>query len=224
LSRSVDAAFFDLYGTLVELVVLEEACEDAAPGRGAELATRWRARQLEATWLLTCMGRWSDFDTVTREALGVAAGEMGLDAGPPGELAGAWARLGPRAGVTALLDRLAAAGIPAGVLSNGTGAMIRATLDGAGLAGRLAPLLSVDPAQVYKPAPAVYRLATEASGLPPERIGFVTANGWDAAGAAAFGLRVAWLRAPGGSLPAVGRLERPPAAVGIDEVAGVFGV
>jgi hypothetical protein len=42
------------------------------------------------------------------------------------------------------------------------------------------------------------------------RIGFVTANGWDAAGAASFGFRVAWLRSdPSVPFPRVG--ARPPA-------------
>ena len=42
----------------------------------------------------------------------------------------------------------------------------------------------------------------------PEDIGFVTANGWDAAGAGAFGFRVAWLRTnPSAILPAVGAPE-----------------
>ena len=50
-------------------------------------------------------------------------------------------------------------------------------------------LLSVDAVGRFKPDPAAYQLACEASGVEPARIGFVTANGWDAAGAAS-------LRAP----------------------------
>ena len=37
-------------------------------------------------------------------------------------------------------------------------------------------LLSVDRARRFKPHPSVYRLAVEATGLPAERIGFVTAQ------------------------------------------------
>ena len=68
--------------------------------------------------------------------------------------------------------------------------------------------LSVDAARQFKPHPMVYRLAVEVTGLPAQQIGFVTANGWDAAGAGTFGFRVAWLRpAPTASLPAVGAPE-----------------
>ena len=73
--RPVDAVFFDLFGTLLSLAPLDEACDRLAPGRGAEIAARWRARQLEASWLRTAMERWVDFDVVTRRCpAGDAAG------------------------------------------------------------------------------------------------------------------------------------------------------
>ena len=53
-----------------------------APGRGAEIAARWRARQLEASWLRTAMERWVDFDVVTADALGHVLREMGVAAEP----------------------------------------------------------------------------------------------------------------------------------------------
>ena len=51
-------------------------------------------------------------------------------------------------------------------------------------------VLSVDTVRIYKPSPEVYKLAPNAFGLEPARIAFVSANGWDCAGAAAFGFRV----------------------------------
>ena len=81
--------------------------------------------------------------------------------------------------------------------------------------------LSVDASRQFKPAPSVYQLAVDATGLPANRIGFVTANGWDAAGASAFGFRVAWLRpGPTASLPAVGAPE--PIVVTWPEIATTF--
>lgn len=223
---SVDAVFFDLYGTLVDLAGLEWACEVALPGRGAELATRWRARQIEATWLRNAMDRWADFTAVTEQALEVAAAELAIDLDPTvvaRTLLPAWFILPPRIGVDEELDRLDAAGVPVGVLSNGSVAMVAQTLDGASLGGRFRWLLSVDAVRRYKPAPEVYRLALDAAGGAADRIGFVSANGWDAAGAAAFGFRVAWLQAPGAELPAVGPLEPAPTAVTLDGVAELFG-
>lgn len=225
-ARPIGAVFFDLYGTLVDLAGLEWACDVAAPGRGEALASRWRQRQIEATWLRNSMDRWASFDVITEEALGIAAAELEIELVPAdvaGTLLPAWRILPARLGTDALLDRLDAAGIGAGVLTNGSEAMVEATLDGAGLDGRFRWVLSVDRVRRYKPAPVVYGLAVDASGESPARIGFVTANAWDAAGAAAFGFRVAWLRAAGGALPAIGQLDAQPVAVALDEVAAVFG-
>ncbi len=81
--------------------------------------------------------------------------------------------------------------------------------------------LSVDTARQFKPHPSVYQLAVDATGLPAKQIGFVTANGWDAAGAGVFGFRVAWLRpGPTASLPAVG--AREPIIATWPEIVPIF--
>src|SRR6188474_550642 len=77
-ARPVDAVFFDLFGTLLSLAPLDDACDRLAPGRGAEIAARWRARQLEASWLRTAMERWADFDVVTVDALRATLQESGV--------------------------------------------------------------------------------------------------------------------------------------------------
>ncbi len=71
--------------------------------------------------------------------------------------------------------------------------MLDAAVEAAGLTPLLDQVLSVDALGVYKPDPRVYRLAVERLETPAEAILFVSANGWDAAGASAFGFRVAWL-------------------------------
>jgi 2-haloacid dehalogenase len=90
--------------------------------------------------------------------------------------------------------------------------------------GRVPPMdhyLSVDAARRFKPHPSVYQLAVDATRLTTKRIGFVTANGWDAAGASAFGFRVAWLRpGPTASLPAVGAPE--PILATWQEIVSIF--
>jgi 2-haloacid dehalogenase len=203
--RRVGVVCFDLYGTLVDLAPLDLACEPLAPGRGGPLAARWRARQLEGSWLRTAMDRWADFEVVTREALDVACAEFGVDPDLEArEVARrAFLELPPRSGAVDGVADLARAGLPLAVLSNGSSAMIEASLRSAGLDRPFAALLSADAARAYKPHPAVYQLATDRFAFAPERIGFVTANGWDAAGAASYGFAVVWLRAPGAVLPAV---------------------
>ncbi|MEO5940767.1 MAG: haloacid dehalogenase type II [Candidatus Limnocylindrales bacterium] len=223
----VAAVWFDLFGTLVDMADLGDACESVATGRGVALADRWRARQLEATWLRTVMGAWIDFETVTRDALDVALMDLGLDGGPAPdaarvELATAFERLPAQPEAKPVLDRLRAAGLQLGVLSNGSAGMIERTVTNAGLADHLDTFRTVDAVRRYKPDPAVYGLTVDATGLPASQIGFVTANGWDAAGASAFGLRVVWLR-PGPSvfLPAVG--APPPIVATWLDLPAIFG-
>jgi 2-haloacid dehalogenase len=66
---------------------------------------------------------------------------------------------------------------------------------GAGAAHRRHPLR--DAAGIYKPCPKVYRLAVDRLQLEPAEIAFVSANGWDAAGAAAFGFTTFWINRNG---------------------------
>ena len=83
-----------------------------------------------------------------------------------------------------------AAGARTGILSNGSPSMLAAAVTSAQLGTLLDYILSVDTVRIYKPSPEVYKLAPNALGLEPAQIAFVSANGWDCAGAAAFGFRV----------------------------------
>jgi 2-haloacid dehalogenase len=206
-AKPVDAVFFDLFGTLLSLAPLADACDRLAPGRGAEIAGRWRVRQLEASWLRTVMDRWADFDTVTHETLETTLDELGIAArGGHDELADAFATLPLIPDAADVVGRLHAAGLTTGILTNASGRTLDRVVARHGLP--IDHRLSVDAAERYKPHPSVYRLAVDATGLAPDRIGFVTANGWDAAGAGVFGLRVVWLRPEAAArLPAVGAPE-----------------
>ncbi len=220
--RSVDAVFFDLFGTLLSLAPLDEACDRLSPGRGAEIAARWRARQLEASWLRTAMGRWADFDVVTLDALRATLQEFGvggsLDESVLEEVADVLVHLPLVDGAGNVVHGLRAAGLVTGTLTNASSRALDR------VSRRIPPMdhhLSVDAARQFKPHPDVYQLAVDATGLAPKQIGFVTANGWDAAGAGAFGFRVAWLRpGPTASLPAVGAPE--PIAATWPDIVSIF--
>ena len=54
-----------------------------------------------------------------------------------------------------------------------------------------------DAVKTFKPAPQTYQLAVEKFGVPKERIGFVSSNFWDAAGAKSFGFQVSWVNRGG---------------------------
>ncbi|MDX6645173.1 MAG: 2-haloacid dehalogenase, partial [Miltoncostaeaceae bacterium] len=143
------------------------------------------------------MGRYEDFAAVTAAALDHVADRLGLvlDAAARARLLDAWRSLEPYPEVAEALGALASR--PLAVLSNGAPGMLEAALAAAGLRDRFTHVLSVDAVRTYKPAPAVYALAEQAFALPRERLLFVSANPWDAAGAAAFGLPTARLNRAG---------------------------
>jgi 2-haloacid dehalogenase len=71
--------------------------------------------------------------------------------------------------------------------------MLEAAVTGSGLGAYLDAVLSVEDLGIYKPDPRVYQLAVDGLAVEPARISFQSANAWDAAGAASFGFRVAWI-------------------------------
>lgn len=62
-------------------------------------------------------------------------------------------------------------------------------------------LLSAVEAKAHKPDPAVYRLAVDASGIPPQRLLMVAAHAWDLRGARDTGTRCAYVARPVGEPP-----------------------
>lgn len=82
-----------------------------------------------------------------------------------------WEEMGravePMPGAVALLDALAAAGIPVGLASNSPRALVERALATAGLAGRFARMLGGDEVAHAKPAPDLYLQLAAALGVDP---------------------------------------------------------
>jgi 2-haloacid dehalogenase len=173
------------------------------PGHGDALSRLWRSKQLEYTWLQSLMQspvqRRDDFAALTAHALDYSAEALGLSLGSPARhrLLDAYLDLSAYPDATATLARLAPR--PRLILSNGTRAMLEPLAAATGVARHLDVILSVDAAGVYKPSPKAYQLALDHLQFLPVRIGFVSANVWDAIGAKAFGFTAFWInrnRAP----------------------------
>jgi 2-haloacid dehalogenase len=189
---------FDLYGTLVDFEALREKLVSLVPNPVA-FVEAWRAKQLQYAFISTLSGRYLDFDEITARALDYTASldALALLDSERSALVDAWSHLPPFADVVPALASLRERGCRLAILSNGTPNTIARTLDAAGLTEAFDGALSVDTVRVYKPRPEVYQLAVDFFRLPRERIAFVTANGWDAAGAATFGLTVTWCNRQG---------------------------
>ena len=221
-----DAFVFDAYGTLFDVHSIAALAETLAPGQGHALSQTWRAKQVEYTWLQSLMATADhpreDFARITAHALdyAVAALLAPIDAAARQRLLDAYLALTPYPDAARTLERLAPR--PRAILSNGTLAMLQPLVAASGLAPLLDAVLSVDVADVYKPSPRVYQLAVDALRLPPGRIGFVSANGWDAAGAKVFGFTTFWINRAG--LPVERHAPAPDYVLGsLSDVAAIVG-
>ncbi len=196
----LQAYVFDAYGTLFDVHSVIEAGEREYPGKGAALSQLWRAKQLEYTWLRSLIGQYRDFWDITRSALVFACSSLNL-ACPlvvQDRLMQEYLHLALFPDVEQALDALS--GKTLAILSNGSPFMLSQVAVHSGIAKRFAQVISVDEVGIYKPSPRVYELAPARLGIPKEKIGFVSANYFDVAGAKAYGFYVYWLNRS--SLPA----------------------
>jgi len=199
---AIDVLLYDAYGTLWDVHSVMQRCEACWPGKGVQVSQLWRTKQLEATWLRSLMGRYVPFSTVTREALEFACESMGLilDESQKHGLMAEYLTLATFPDVADALMRKVAG--RTGILSNGSPDMLEPLVKHSGL--KFDAVLSVDEVKVFKPAPRVYQLAVDRLGVPKERIGFVTSNFWDAAGAKSFGFTVYWINRGGAAAERLG--------------------
>ena len=167
--------------------------EQAFPGYGEIVTQIWRIKQLEYTWLRSLMRRYEDFSVVTRESLAYTLRVLGLKQrrqsvrAHHGEISaarslsgcGGHARGAARPQACDSLQRLARHARRAGAQQRA-----HRVLDAT---------ISVDAQKIFKPSPEAYALIESTLGVAPADVLFVSSNPWDACGAKAFGLKVAWI-------------------------------
>lgn len=201
---------FDAYGTLFDVDGAARQAAETDPALAEiwpALSFDWRRKQLEYSWMRCVTGQHADFWQVTSDALDWAAERHRVT--ETARLLDLYRRLPAYPEAAATLARLREQGQTA-IFSNGSPQMLTDAVDSAGLAPHLDALLSVETAGRFKPAPQAYRIVTDHFGVTPDQITFVSSNGWDIYGAAAFGFDTAWVNRAG--LP-VDRLPHRPARV-----------
>ena len=190
---TIKAVVFDAYGTLYDIQSVAAVTEDVFPGYGDIITQVWRVKQLEYSWLRSLMRRYEDFSVVTKESLAYTIRVLGLthDAATFERIMDKYLHLDlyPDAltALAGLKDKKLA------ILSNGSSDMLNALVANSGLDRILDANISVDQKRVFKPAPEAYTLIEANLGTRPNEVLFVSSNPWDACGAKAFGLNVAWI-------------------------------
>ncbi len=216
------AVLFDAYGTLFDVYSVSMKAEQLFPGQGAALAKLWRDKQIEYSRLLTTCNHGAHYEpfwSVTEKALRYAIKSIAFSADSmPGnarfdlknldstvqQLMNQYRHLSAYPENREVLAELKSRGIVTGILSNGDPAMLEIAVKSAGLQEVLNHVISVDSIRKYKTHPDAYALGSDATGLQPKQMLFVSSNGWDAVGAAWAGYRTLW----------VNRSNLPPEEIG----------
>ncbi len=199
----IKACVFDAYGTLFD--VAAAAREAAAePGREAlaavwqKLASDWRLKQLQYSWLRAVSGDHTDFWEVTQNGLDWAMEASGLsDPETRERLLALYFELSAYVEVPRMLATLKEQGFATAILSNGEPKMLQGAVDSAGLGDVLDAVLSVQDVGVFKPSPLVYQMVNDHFDIASDEVLFVSSNGWDAAHAQGFGFNTVWVNRAG---------------------------
>jgi 2-haloacid dehalogenase len=189
----IKAVVFDAYGTLYDIQSVAAVTEEAFPGYGEIITQIWRIKQLEYTWLRSLMRRYQDFSVITRDSLGYTLRCLGLESDPEAfeRIIGKYLHLDLYPDAMAALAAMRYRKLA--ILSNGSTGMLNTLVCNCGLDRVLDATISVDSQEIFKPAPEAYRLIESTLRVPSAEALFVSSNPWDACGAKAFGLNVAWI-------------------------------
>ena len=191
--EGVRACVFDAYGTLFDVHGPLRKLAPEVGEKAEEISRLWRQKQLEYTWLRSLMGVHADFWHVTGDALDYALDFHGVsEPGLKDELMALYLKLEAYPEVVAALEAVRSRGKQTAILSNGSPSMLDSAVRHAGLDKLFTQVISVEDVGIYKPSRRVYRLAMQKLSLhETSAICFVSANPWDAQGAAHFGFQVA---------------------------------
>ncbi len=199
----IKACVFDAYGTLFDVAAAARIAA-AEPGNEAlvevwpKLASDWRLKQLQYTWLRAVSDNHTDFWQVTQDGLDWALEASGIGDGTLRErlLALYW-ELQAYPEVPQMLMDLKAAGQITAILSNGSPDMLDGAVKSADIGAVVDSVLSVEDVGVFKPHASVYDLVPDRLNVAKDEVLFVSSNGWDAASAAAYGFETVWVNRAG---------------------------
>jgi len=219
--NKIKACIFDAYGTLFDV---NAACRELSKEVGdnwEKLASLWRLRQVEYTWLRNSMDEYIDFWQITSDALDYAMETLGIENNElREELLNLYLKLEAYPEVNDLLKKLKQRGLMTGILSNGSMKMLNSAVDNANIREYLDEILSVEECKIYKPSSKVYNLVKIKMQIGKENVLFFSSNAWDMHAASNYGFKTIWVnrfnakleRLPGKPIDIVNSLDK------IDEI------
>ena len=214
---TIKAVVFDAYGTLFDVYSIQVLAEELYPSHGADIAVKWRDKQIEYTRLITQSDPhnvsgsqyFRPFWELTRLSLEYTLDRLKLnrESGQVEKLMQQYAHLTPFPENLAVLQTIKANGFTTAILSNGSVDMLASAVKSAGMEEVLDHVISVDPIRLFKTSPESYGLVQKTIPINKDEILFVSSNAWDALGATWFGFTTHWVNRQG--LPFEALTPRP---------------
>ncbi|MDC0092715.1 haloacid dehalogenase type II [Alphaproteobacteria bacterium] len=185
---------FDAYGTLFDV---NAACRELSKEVGEkweELATLWRLRQVEYTWLRNSMNEYINFWKITENALDYAMDVLNIENEIlKNNLLELYLKLEAYPEVENLLKQLKDNGLKTGILSNGNEEMLESAVRNAKIENLIDEVISVERCKVFKPSSKVYDLVKDAFNVNKNDVAFFSSNAWDMHAAANYGFKTIWV-------------------------------
>jgi 2-haloacid dehalogenase len=199
----IKAVVLDAYGTLFDVYSIQVLAEELYPGHGADIAIKWRDKQIEYTRLITQSDPhnvsgsryYRSFWELTRLSLAYTLDRLKLDRGfgQVEKLMQQYAHLTPFPENLGVLQRIKAMGLTTAILSNGSVDMLASAVKSACMEEVLDHVISVDPIRLFKTSPESYGLVQQTFAVNKDEVLFVSSNAWDALGATWFGFTTHWV-------------------------------
>lgn len=203
----IKAVVFDAYGTLFDVYSIQALAETLYPGMGADIAVKWRDKQIEYTRLIAQSDPhnpsgsryFRPFWELTGLSLEYTLDRLKLDraSGQTDQLMQQYAHLEAFPENLTVLEEIKAMGLTTAILSNGSMDMLLSAVNSAGMGDVLDHILSVDAVRLFKTSPESYALVQQTIPVQPEEVLFVSSNAWDALGATWFGFTTHWVNRQG---------------------------
>lgn len=192
----LDGIAFDIYGTLVDPLEMNEHLRPLVGEKADRFSELWREKQIEYTFRRALMREYEDFGVCTRQALVFTARAMALNLSEEDQekLMEEYQNLRPFPDVISGIEALKQEGRVLVAFSNGVEATARTLLQRAGVLSRLQGVISVDDVKTFKPDPEVYHYLARRLERTPYETWLVSSNPFDVIGAKNAGLKAAWVR------------------------------
>jgi 2-haloacid dehalogenase len=199
----IKAVVFDAYGTLFDVYSIQVLAEELYPNHGADIAVKWRDKQIEYTRLITQSDPhnssgskyYQPFWELTKLSLEYTLDRLRLDRSSEqvNKLMEQYACLRAFPENIAVLQKIKGMGLTTAILSNGSPEMLAIAVKSAGMDDVLDHIISVDRIRLFKTSPESYGLVQQTISVSKEEVLFVSSNAWDALGASWYGFTTLWI-------------------------------